>query len=490
MNGKSKLFKGVFWLTLGDGVGQALLFLSTVLVARSLSPDQFGDFGIIRSTIYLFIAFAGMRMELAGTKFVAEFFKTDKARCGSLITIMIIITVITSLLFGFSLIIFSDDIANKIFERQDLSEYLIIGSIIIFFATNRAMLNGILNGFEAFKLISFNSIISSTIGFFAIIFLTYKFNLAGTLCGYVFHRSIYMILNFISVIALMRKQSLSFTLSHFKRDFAVLGNFILPAYISGLTVLPLKWLSESILIKQENGSYEMGLLTAALTFQMMALFPINKLHAPFLVSLASSKNDSKNLKIEDLNTNISFWLGITIFFVPMMVPEIIELFFGENYSNEKFKLLNIIIIASTIIMLFSKGVERLLTSENKIWQQSICYVVYSVSILIVSYLLIPKYGSLGIGFGYLVGSLCLTLGLFYFAYKTELLNINLIMSKRNILLLLYTIIGVSIGVVYIENILLRTLTAILFLLYSFYLYYKIPFSIIKNYRKLLMKDEN
>src|SRR5512135_1086120 len=66
-----RLAHGAFWSMTGAGVSQAMMLLSSIVVARILGRQQFGEFGIINNTIGMFGIFAGFGLGMTATKYVA-----------------------------------------------------------------------------------------------------------------------------------------------------------------------------------------------------------------------------------------------------------------------------------------------------------------------------------------------------------------------------------------------------------------------------------
>ena len=62
---------GVYWSLLGAVVSRGLTLVATVLAARTLGAEGFGELGMIQNTQGLFGVLAGAGLGLAATKFVA-----------------------------------------------------------------------------------------------------------------------------------------------------------------------------------------------------------------------------------------------------------------------------------------------------------------------------------------------------------------------------------------------------------------------------------
>src|SRR5437879_2227347 len=68
-----RLARGTFWSLAGSLISRGLGLLSAILVGRILGKEEFGELGIIQSTIGMFGTLAGFGMGLTANKHVAEF---------------------------------------------------------------------------------------------------------------------------------------------------------------------------------------------------------------------------------------------------------------------------------------------------------------------------------------------------------------------------------------------------------------------------------
>lgn len=54
-----RLARGAFWSIVGASVSRGLMLAASILVARILGCEVYGEFSIIRSTVSMFLVFAG-----------------------------------------------------------------------------------------------------------------------------------------------------------------------------------------------------------------------------------------------------------------------------------------------------------------------------------------------------------------------------------------------------------------------------------------------
>lgn len=459
-----QLIESTFWITIGEGFGQMALFLSTVFVAKILAPNEFGDFGIVRSTIYMFLAFSAVKLEMVGVKFVAENLHKNKRKCESYIVHIIWISFSLACIFSAFLYFSSDFISNSLFNKKELASLLRISSFIIFCATIRSILGGIIQGLGEYKLAGKSAIISSFIGFIAIVGLAYYFGIVGVFVGYLVHRGFYMFSNLVVFWKLWTKYDLSLGSLDTEESLFPLLRFVLPTYLTGLMILPLKWVLDALLVRVENGSYYLGLITAALTLRFIGVFPIGKLEYPLLSMLSKNKGKNKNDHINKLSLGISFWISVPVFSTFMYLPEIGSIFFSKEYANNNFKIYLIIISLYTMLSFISKGVERSLISETRTWQNTFGHAVFGCSLILSSMSLIPVFGGLGYTLSYLFAHVLMILIKVMLAINKNVLELDDILSSRNLKLLILVILGSIISILSLEILYLRMVFAIISLL--------------------------
>lgn len=83
--GRRRFFLGSFWSIVSSLFPIGLGFLSSIITARLLGKVGFGELGMIRSTIEMFVVYAGFGLGLTATKYVAELRDLNKERAGKMI---------------------------------------------------------------------------------------------------------------------------------------------------------------------------------------------------------------------------------------------------------------------------------------------------------------------------------------------------------------------------------------------------------------------
>ena len=84
----NRLFHSASWALVGAVVGRGVTMLTYIIVARLLTQEVYGEFGILRSTINMFTVFAGMGLGSTASKYISGGIRGDgyvriRGCCGS-----------------------------------------------------------------------------------------------------------------------------------------------------------------------------------------------------------------------------------------------------------------------------------------------------------------------------------------------------------------------------------------------------------------------
>src|SRR5215472_8397801 len=107
-----RLLHGTFWSLTGVVIARLSGFAASILVARFLGRDGFGRLGVIQSTVAMFQVFAGFGLGLTATKYVSEFYKSERKRAGRIIGFSNLVAIVTGGVMSAVLFLSSDWLAR------------------------------------------------------------------------------------------------------------------------------------------------------------------------------------------------------------------------------------------------------------------------------------------------------------------------------------------------------------------------------------------
>ena len=128
-----KIFSQSFWIVLGNVISKFTLLIATIFMAKYLDKEEYGQFGIIKSTILMFAMFAGMELGMTATKFIAQYRFSQKRKLERIVGMSTFFAIVISILISFLIYLFAIPIAHQI-NAPNLNAEIKISAFILFFS--------------------------------------------------------------------------------------------------------------------------------------------------------------------------------------------------------------------------------------------------------------------------------------------------------------------------------------------------------------------
>lgn len=420
----SRIASGAFWSLFGAVISQLFMLVASIVVARILEVKEFGELGIIRSTVSMFSVFAGFGLGLTATKYIAELKINDKDRTGKIIGITTLFAVFTAFFISIFVLIFAPIIAEKTINAPNLANEIRLSAVLLFFGAINGVQNGILYGFESFKLITKVNLTAGLLSLPIQIVFTYVYGLHGALIGLGLSGFILFVFNYIAI----RKEVFNRKIIiQFKKSFdelPIIYKFSLPALFSGLMFTPTIWICNSMLVNQSNGFEEMAIFTAANQWSSAVLFVpvlISRIALPFL---SGTVNENQFISILKINIAINFIVALLIAILISSLSSIIMNFYGSEFKKGSIVL--IILSLSNILIGINGVIGQAIAGKNKMWVGFFLNVIWSIALLISASIFFKlQYGAIGLAYAFLIS----------YAFHTIMVTIyttKYIIKKKNV----------------------------------------------------------
>lgn len=418
-----RLFKGVSWTLVGSVSGKLLQLISFIIVARIIGKEEYGQLGIIRSTIAMFLMFSTLGMGMTASRYIALYRNTEPQYAYKIYKFSYKVTLIFALIISLIVFSFSESISLHAFNNKLLEEPLIISTFVLFFMSITSIQSGALNGFENFKSIGINSTINGVIQLVLVVLAAYYFNVYGVILAL----GISYIVLFIQLQISLKKniQPLKNEQSESKEKISLRSifiNFSLPAVLSGLVTVPTLWWAKTLLIKS-NGFGEMAIYDVAEQWYYVILFipgSLSSIILPLLTNttMEGTKSEYKNLIKLNLAINIII-TSILAIFVAILSSFIFKMY-GPEFNNP---IPLIILLASAIICAVNNVLGQIIASKGKMWIGLIVNMIWGVWLVLFSTIFIDKMnlGAAGLAYAILVSYLLHSVTQAYVAIRVKLL---------------------------------------------------------------------
>lgn len=406
----SRIAFGGFWSITSNFLSKGILLLSSIIVAHIIGKLEYGQYSIIRTTIFLFIALASVGVGSLTTKYISQYRNSDIQKAYNIY----IVSTFFSCLFGLLTVILIYSLAPWIASSQlndaSLTTSIRWGAFLLFFCTLNASQAGTLSGFESFKLIALNLFLSSIIELGFITLLAYYWGvngaLVGSACGYLF----LTIVNNRHISRLFGCK-VQFNLRKINRDeIGVIWKFGVPAALCNILVILALWMSRTYLVRETNFG-EIAVYNVADQIKTFILFIPTSLASiilPILTNIKHTNKDTKSYK-KVLVYNIVINVSITLFLgviISLGAKPILSLW-GKGFENP---LVVIILCISAVFTSFATVVGQAISSQGKMWAGFLCNLVWAILVIGFAYYFINKgYGAVGlataIALSYLIHSI-------------------------------------------------------------------------------------
>lgn len=416
-----RLIKGSSWSLVGTVASRLVSIASTILLARMVGQQVFGEYGIILGTIGLFGVFGGFGLSLTGAKHVAEFRVSDPARAGRIIAMTLRVAWYSSGVIGLLLIVFSGVLSSRVLGAPHLDALLIAAIPMLILQTVIGAQNGILSGFEAFRFIFRNNTITAILAALFLLGGVWLDDLRGALLGSALAYGVHVFLN--QAVIRMQVQRHAIPAAHsFASELPLAWRFSLPSMLGNIAILTAIWLGNVVLVNKPDGYREMGIYTAANQwFNAMIILPnlIGQVALPILSERRGARDARGYRRLWLASILINAACVIPVVIVGAFASEWIMTAYGAEFAGSEGVLIMMLLAGALYAVL--NAAAQVLVQEGRMWMVFMANLGWSIVFVISAHALV-NHGAIGLAqsrfLAYLVHTLWIG-GLAYFIMRTS-----------------------------------------------------------------------
>lgn len=362
-----RIMSGAFWAIFGTATGKLFVLVAGIICANILGKVGYGQFGMVRSTINLFVVFGTAGMGVTASKYIAQYKNIDKEYVGKIATITQIFALFAGCIVSILVLVFADYIASVTLKAPELTPEIRVGAILLFVTILNGAQNGILFGFEQFSSIAKNTFLASACESIFMILGAWLNGVFGAVLGFGLGYCALYLCNRISIRSTCKTYNIQRQWKSIKlSDLNVLYKFSLPAALSSILVMPAYWIVRTLIIRY-NGFGELGVYEAADQWRMIILFvpgALSQIVLPILSNVL--EEDGKQSFWKVIWTNIAINAAITTFLslVVLCCGEWLMQLNGKDFVGSD----SITYLAfSTVFSSSAAVVGNAITSRGKVW---------------------------------------------------------------------------------------------------------------------------
>ena len=354
----SSLFKDSFWAVFGNGIGHFLLLVAGIVIARLLGKDLYGEYGMVKTTMFHIASFSTLGLGFTSTKYVADAISNHPFALKDIIKTSLGATICFSSLLCVLLFFFAKDLAFFIEEPGTAPAFKALGVIVIFRAINTVSA-GILGGYKAYRTTGINNILSGIVLLVLAGGLTFKMGIVGSFIALALSQFVNASLNLYAVLKRFRTES---GVDKISKEML---HFTLPVAIQEFSYMLCIWGGTMILTKYASLG-EVGLWSAASQWNAIIMFIPSLLSNVVLSYLSglSGKGESRGKMLNKMLI-INFVCSVVPFLLVYLFAGFISSFYGPTFTELK-SLLRVLTL-STVFICLSNVYQSNLLSEGKNW---------------------------------------------------------------------------------------------------------------------------
>lgn len=378
-----RMMSGAFWSFTGTALGKFCVFLTGIICARILGKEQFGELGMVRSTIGMFIILGAGGIGVTATRFISLYRRDQQAHAASIYKLSTRFATLLGILTTLALLFSAGFLASDILKSSELAFPLTIGCVVLFLSILNSSENGTLAGFEDFKAIAVNTLIGSIVESLGMIIGAYFYQIEGAIAGFGLGVLALYLTNKLSALKDLRKSGISSKgQAILKEDWRLIYQYSIPATLSALSVTPVFWLVRSMLVRA-NDYGELGIFEAADQWKIILLF-IPGAICQIVLPIMSSITDPRTFR-RTLLGNLALIGGIAtvLALASWILAPVIMPLYGKTFTD--FTPL-VFLAISTIPTALAQILELTLYSRDKMWTCFGFNIIWGIATVGLSYM--------------------------------------------------------------------------------------------------------
>lgn len=401
---RRRLVNGTLWNFLAAVCNQGSTFAVSVLVARVLGKQGFGEYAILQNTLATITFLIQLSMGFTATKFVAEYRSVDRDRTGRILGMCALVSGVMAVVGAVALAAGATVLAGQALHAPHLTAGLRVGALYLLFAAINAFQVGALIGLEATAEVATAGIASGLFTLVAVTAGVLRGQLLGAVCGLALAALVRCAIHHLLLHRAMRRQGLRFSFAQLGAERHILLQFALPAALAGYYSQPAIWLVNAMLVKQPGGFAQMALYGAATSVRQLVLFLPNVINTVGLSVLNHERGAGHGRQYYRVfRANILTILGVSLVVAGMLAIGagwILALFGKDFHAGQPVVWW---LLLSTIPESLSIALFQDLQSRGQIWQ-----ALFSINIpretlfVVLAWRWIPHLGAVGVARAYLL----------------------------------------------------------------------------------------
>jgi len=327
--------RGSFFLISGTALSTVILAATSILVARFLGPELYGQYNLALVIPNLLFIFADLGISQGIIKFAASFnLNAENDRIAAIVKKLLVIKASIGAVIFLINYVFADFFASFFFLRPELASFIRVGSLTVLFQVIFTTITSLFVGLDKTHYNALATNIHSIAKAVAsILLVALGFGILGAITGHVIGYVVAAMVGILMLLPIIRRKPNTNNKFSTLSDLKLMMSYSAPLYIS-LLLVGFAPFYQSIILAAFTTDLNIGNYKAATNFLMLFAVisgPITTALLPAFSKLDSSSTQKIKtfFKIANKYTALAA-IPITIL-IMILSKEIVEAVYGSTY---------------------------------------------------------------------------------------------------------------------------------------------------------------
>jgi O-antigen/teichoic acid export membrane protein len=403
---------GIGWITAAMVGEKAIGLLQAILIARFLSIEDYGRYGLLFVTLGWIGAVAGLQLGLTATVEVARHRESNPVRAHAVVRLSEVVTCVTFLVVVAVICSHPEKFGAALLGGDEYGRVMAVGAFMVVIGALTGIQDCVLQGYEEFKALA----VLRTVGAVAGLLFVVTFGRFGGLGGIVLALAAAAALRFVMVLVVkelrFRQHAIHLSWRQVWEARDVLWSFSLPSALSVVVNSSVVWYGTVLLAHVENGFQLVAVVTAANQWRgmlMLATSIMASVAIPMMTRLGEQGDMTALSRLHGYSMRANLAINVVAIAVLGVASEAILGIYGSEFKQGW--PVFVMVVATALPAAYANVFLQYLASQRRMWQQLMYYLLMSIALLVAYWLAIAAWGAIGFAAASLAVGIVASLGL-------------------------------------------------------------------------------
>lgn len=405
---ENRLVGGMYWTLIGTAASRGAMLFASLVLARVLGRETFGEFGAIDSTVGMFAVFGNLGLSLSAIKFITQYRHSDPERAGRILGLCYVLSIAAGTVAAGALIVAAPWLASSALASPRLAIDLQLAAFVLLLSAVNGTLNGVMLGLQAFRASGWVNVAIGVVTFPILVIGALVAGIRGAVVGLV----IVQAANALATLSALRPVAEQHGLRPRWRgcfgECRTLLRFSVPALLNSALIAPVNWLLVTLLVNYGGGYSELGLFQVANNWFLVLLFIPGKLSQVYypLIEDQLARGDLASARafvgrLMRLNLVVFGVLALILTFVSQYILQC----YGHEFLAARPAL--VITVWTAVCVAVTQPLTAFVFAHSRMWQVTLSSSCWAATTIVACVELL-RYGATGVATARLLGYVAYT----------------------------------------------------------------------------------